>query len=112
MIKAKKYDWKDSNLAMFGSDTEKQVKKESAESEPAWEGAGEKVGMQIWRINKFKVEHWPKEEYGNFFNGDSYILLNTYVSLCLKHFSPKQCRVRNKSKIIMGSFQKLMPSST
>ncbi|XP_071808769.1 gelsolin-like protein 2 [Asterias amurensis] len=78
MIKAKKYDWKDSNLAMFGSDTEKQVKKESAESEPAWEGAGEKVGMQIWRINKFKVEHWPKEEYGNFFNGDSYILLNTY----------------------------------
>ena len=24
--KAKKYDWKDSNLALFGSDTEKQVK--------------------------------------------------------------------------------------
>ena len=26
LVKAKKYDWKDSNLAMFGSDTEKQVK--------------------------------------------------------------------------------------
>lgn len=25
-IKAKKYDWKDTNLALFGSDTEKQVK--------------------------------------------------------------------------------------
>ena len=25
MLKAKKYDWKDSNLALFGSDTEKQV---------------------------------------------------------------------------------------
>ena len=24
--KAKKYDWKDSNMALFGSDTEKQVK--------------------------------------------------------------------------------------
>jgi len=27
MIKAKEYDWKDSNLALFGSDTEKSVKK-------------------------------------------------------------------------------------
>lgn len=26
LVKAKQYDWKDSNLALFGSDTEKQVK--------------------------------------------------------------------------------------
>lgn len=78
MQKAKEYDWKDTNLALFGSDTEKQVKKESAESEPAWKEAGQAVGMQIWRINKFKVEHWPKEDYGDFFTGDSYIILNTY----------------------------------
>jgi len=26
LVKPKKYDWKDSNLAMFGSDREKQVK--------------------------------------------------------------------------------------
>ena len=26
MMKGKKYDWKDSNLALFGSDIEKQVK--------------------------------------------------------------------------------------
>ncbi|XP_046363474.1 gelsolin-like protein 2 [Haliotis rufescens] len=76
--KAKKYDWKDSNLALFGSDTEKQVKKESAESEPAWKGSGQNVGLQIWRIEKFKVVHLPKEDYGNFFSGDSYIVLNTY----------------------------------
>ena len=25
LVKAKKYDWKDSNLALFGSDTEKNV---------------------------------------------------------------------------------------
>ena len=71
LVKAKKYDWKDSNLALFGSDTEKevwmtendsiysiyilQVKKASAETEPAWKGAGSKVGLQIWRIVKFKV---------------------------------------------------------
>lgn len=78
MQKAKKYDWKDSNMALFGSDTEKKVKKESAESEPAWQGAGQKVGIQIWRIVKFKVAHWEKEQYGEFYSGDSYIILNTY----------------------------------
>ena len=78
MQKPKKYDWADTNLALFGSDTDKQVKKESAQTEPAWKGAGQKVGLEIWRINKFKVEHWPKEDYGKFYNGDSYIILNTY----------------------------------
>ena len=29
LVKAKQYDWKDSNLALFGSDTEKQVKSRS-----------------------------------------------------------------------------------
>lgn len=76
--KAKKYDWKDSNMALFGSDTEKKVKKESAESEPAWQGCGQTVGVKIWRIVKFKVESWPEEDYGKFFEGDSYIILNTY----------------------------------
>lgn len=78
MQKANQYDWKDSNLALFGSDTEKRVKKESAESEPAWKGVGQKPGTEIFRINKFKVEKWPKEDYGKFFNGDSYIVLYTY----------------------------------
>ena len=32
-----------------------QVKKESAQTEPAWKGAGEKVGLQIWRIVNFKA---------------------------------------------------------
>lgn len=26
----------------------------------------------------FKVTDWPKEDYGKFFSGDSYIILNTY----------------------------------
>jgi len=34
--------------------------------------------MQIWRIEKFKVVHWPLEQYGSFYDGDSYICLNTY----------------------------------
>ncbi len=31
------------------------MKKSSAETEPAWKGAGQAVGIQIWRIVKFKV---------------------------------------------------------
>lgn len=78
MQKAKKYDWKDSNMEAVGSSEDRAVKKESALSEKAWKGSGEKVGLEIWRINKFKVEHWPREDYGKFFSGDSYIILNTY----------------------------------
>jgi len=78
LVKPKEYNWKDSNLEMFGSDTEKQVKKESAQSEPAWKNAGQEVGLQIWRIVKFQVTHWDKNLYGKFYNGDSYIILNTY----------------------------------
>ena len=32
-----------------------KVKKEAAAGEKAWEGAGEKPGLEIWRIVKFKV---------------------------------------------------------
>jgi len=78
LVKPKEYDWKDSNMAKFGSDEDRKVKKESAETEPAWQGAGQEVGLQVWRIVKFNVEHWDKEEYGSFYNGDSYIILNTY----------------------------------
>lgn len=76
---AKKYDWKDSNLALFGSDLERNIKKDSAKTEKAWTGAGEKIGLKIWRIVQFKVTHWPKDQYGQFYNGDSYIVLNTYT---------------------------------
>ena len=30
------------------------------------------------QILREQVTHWPKEDYGKFYNGDSYILLNTY----------------------------------
>lgn len=35
-----------------------QVKKEAAETEEAWEKAGQVEGVQVWRINKFKVSHF------------------------------------------------------
>ncbi|KAI8781962.1 gelsolin protein 2 [Biomphalaria glabrata] len=78
LVKSKQYDWKDSNLALFGSDLEKNVKKASAGTEEAWKNAGKQPGLKVWRIVQFKVVDWPKEDYGKFFSGDSYIVLNTY----------------------------------
>lgn len=78
LVKPKEYNWKDSNLALFGSDLDKKVKKDSAKTERAWQGAGESAGLKIWRIVKFEVKDWPKADYGKFYAGDSYIILNTY----------------------------------
>ena len=81
-----KYSWKDSNI---GSGAEKSAK-QSGRSESAWKGVGTRVGLQIWRIVNFEVTHWPTKQYGYFYNGDSYIVLNTYVSVIflLKSFPP------------------------
>ena len=40
MQKAKKYDFKDSNLALFGSPLERKVKEAAANTEQAWHGSG------------------------------------------------------------------------
>jgi len=78
LLKGKIYDWQDSNVALVGSELDKQVKQESAAQEPAWKTAGKEVGVQVWRIVNFEVVPVAKEEYGKFFNGDSYIVLNTH----------------------------------
>ena len=66
-----------SQMGLFGSDVEKNIKAAAADGEPQWDDAGLKVGLQIWRIEQFKVVPWPRSEYGNFYNGDSYIILHT-----------------------------------
>lgn len=50
----------------------------ASKTETAWTGVGKAIGLEIWRIEKFKVVAWPKEKYGHFFSGDSYIVLRTY----------------------------------
>lgn len=78
----------DSNMALVGTQADKDARKGAAMTEKCWEGAGDEVGLQIWRVeNKrtesdtpdFGVACWPKEEYGKFFKGDSYIMMNTYM---------------------------------
>eukprot|EP00980_Cylindrotheca_fusiformis_P013221 scaffold3359_cov123-Cylindrotheca_fusiformis.AAC.25 len=72
----------------FGSDIDHKVKAAAAEGEEQWEGIGEEPDVRVWRIEKFQVKPWPKEQYGEFFKGDSYIVLKTYQeedSDTLKH---------------------------
>lgn len=49
----------------------------AAEKEGAWGNVGQEKGLQIWKIEKSDVTDWPKEKYGEFYGGDSYIILNT-----------------------------------
>jgi len=78
MLKQRTIDLADSNIAGLGSDLDHKIRQSAAQTEPAWTNAGKEVGLQIWRIEKFNVKSWPKEQYGAFYSGDSYIVLRTY----------------------------------
>ncbi|XP_057770352.1 villin-2-like [Salvia miltiorrhiza] len=45
--------------------------------EPAFQGVGQKAGLEIWRIENFQPVPLPKPDYGKFYSGDSYIVLQT-----------------------------------
>lgn len=59
-----------------GLQLEKKVREHAGDKEVAWESAGLSVGTQVWRVEKFGVVEWPKERYGSFYDGDSYIVLH------------------------------------
>ncbi|XP_028789451.1 villin-3-like [Neltuma alba] len=45
--------------------------------DPAFQGVGLKSGTEIWRIENFQPVPLPKSEYGKFYMGDSYLILQT-----------------------------------
>jgi gelsolin len=63
-------------IAGLGTDLEKKVRLDAAQTEEQWHGVGATVGLKIWRIENFKVVPWPEKEYGMFYSGDSYIVVN------------------------------------
>lgn len=44
---------------------------------PEFEKAGKKPGLQIWRIESMEMVGVSPDSYGNFFTGDTYIILHT-----------------------------------
>lgn len=77
----------ESNLAHIASTNDKALKKAAAEMEMNWDMAGKSEGIQLWRVEnkrdeetgnpKFGIKPWSKKHYGDFYSGDSYILLQT-----------------------------------
>ncbi|XP_050230599.1 villin-3 [Mercurialis annua] len=45
--------------------------------DPAFQGVGQRLGTEIWRIENFQPVPLPKSDYGKFYMGDSYIVLQT-----------------------------------
>eukprot|EP00257_Ricinus_communis_P027532 XP_025014946.1 villin-3 [Ricinus communis] len=45
--------------------------------DPAFQGVGQRPGTEIWRIENFQPVPLPKSDYGKFYMGDSYIVLQT-----------------------------------
>jgi gelsolin len=80
LVHPKEYDIKDSNVELIGSDIDHRVKYTSASAEPAWNDGrvGRETGLRVWRIEQFQVVPWPAERYGQFYDGDSYIVLHSY----------------------------------
>jgi len=77
----------DSNMANYGSKEHKAARKGAAATEKEFAGAGQKPGVLIWRVENrrtasdtpdFGIKAWPKADYGSFYTGDSYLILNTY----------------------------------
>jgi gelsolin len=67
------------NIENLGSQMERDARRAAALTEAAFANAGKEVGLKIWRIEKMKVIDWPVEKYGVFHDGDSYIVLNTWM---------------------------------
>ena len=45
--------------------------------DPTFHGVGQRLGTEIWRIENFQPVPLPKSEYGKFYMGDSYVVLQT-----------------------------------
>ncbi|RMJ17253.1 hypothetical protein CDV36_003100 [Fusarium kuroshium] len=79
LVHPKEYDIRDSNVELIGTEIDHQVKYNSALTEPAWNDGkvGIEAGLVIWRIEQFEVVQWPEENYGQFYDGDSFIVLHS-----------------------------------
>ena len=58
----------DTNMALFGTDIERNLKYKNAENEPEWHKIPKEPCTKILRIEKFCVKPWPENQYGTFYD--------------------------------------------
>lgn len=44
---------------------------------PEFRRAGQKPGLQVWRVESFDLVPVPENLHGGFYTGDAYLILNT-----------------------------------
>ncbi|EAQ83607.1 hypothetical protein CHGG_10011 [Chaetomium globosum CBS 148.51] len=79
LVHLKEYDIKDRNVELIGSDLDHKFKHASASAEPDWNDGqvGLTPGLFVWRIENFAVVPVPPSSHGQFYDGDSYIILHS-----------------------------------
>ncbi|PHH71165.1 hypothetical protein CDD83_5263 [Cordyceps sp. RAO-2017] len=105
LVHLEEHDIKDSNVEFIGSDIDHRVKYNSAATEPAWkDGAvGQEPGLHVWRIEQFQVVPWPPQRYGDFYDGDSYIVLHSHRAPQDDNAAPGADRLRHDIFFWLGS---------
>ena len=78
---------------MLGSIYEKALRLQRAEGEPQWKTIKKEPSFYIWRIEKFSVVPWPKDQYGTFYQGDTFIILSIKILLISSIFSPSSTSI-------------------
>lgn len=78
MLKTDICQLEQSNIANLSGEDHRAATLAASKSETAWHGAGEKEGIECWRIESFGVKRTDPSTHGTFYSGDSYIVLQTY----------------------------------
>jgi len=78
----------DSNMANYGGEDHRKRMKDAALKQKEWKGlvGSDEERVKVWRIEKFKVKEWGEKlkgkpetgKFGEFFDGDSFIIMNAY----------------------------------
>lgn len=81
-MSTERVSWKDSNLALIGSDLDHKIKLAAAEHEEQWKVLHEALThkdtttLVVFRMEDFHVVPWPTSKYGQFHVGDSYLVFH------------------------------------
>ncbi|KAI9489983.1 hypothetical protein BDB00DRAFT_884323 [Zychaea mexicana] len=82
MLRNSSWRLDETNLANFGSELEREHRKEQGSLEEAWNyedsPVGKEIGLWIWRVQNFSLVTVPEKQYGQFYQGISLIFIMLY----------------------------------
>jgi gelsolin len=75
----KGYDPENHSAELIPPGIERKLKCATGAAEPAWNNGhvGIRPGVLVWRVENYALVAWPEEMTGQFFDGDSYVILHS-----------------------------------